>query len=512
MVRPGAAGALIEVKRRGCREASTESPYGPCGDRGCIGVLLDRAQSGRPRSLLTGGIVRFHQISRDRCNDPHPKTQTRPARGRADGHWRPSSPPLAVVPARAADPTPATPVSEQDPAARALLLEMARFIARAPGLRVTMRSEYDAIQADGQRIEFGERRQILMQRPDKFRVEVERSDGERGTVVFDGRWITVFKPSDNVYARVEKAGNVDQALVYMVRDLHATMPLARMFTTGFPASLDQRVTSVALVEEFSLFDVPTDHLAVRSDEVDMQLWIARGQEPLPRRVVITYKNAPGQPQFRADLYDWKIGAELRRRRVRVRSPGGCRANHVPCAATAGGCPGSVQWRTAMSRRPRLCGMLIAVVSVVGLVLAGWADDAAGRGGGRGGGGGGGMSRSSPARGGGMSSRPAPSVSRSLQPARRHRASDRLRSQAARRPRPTDLPSSVRTPRPVGRATARATRATVRTIATRTVRTARTTAAMPRMTARSTTTTGTAPRTTTTTTGTTTTGLKRWSSA
>ena len=215
---------------------------------------------------------------------------------------------VGVVPARAADPTPATPVSEQDPAARALLLEMAKFIARAPGLRVTMRSEYDAIQADGQRIEFGERRQILMQRPDKFRVEVERSDGERGTVVFDGRWVTVFKPSDNVYARVEKAGTVDQALVYMVRDLHATMPLARMFTTGFPASLDQRVTSVALVEEFSLFDVPTDHLAVRSDEVDMQLWIARGQEPLPRRVVITYKNAPGQPQFRADLYDWKIGA------------------------------------------------------------------------------------------------------------------------------------------------------------------------------------------------------------
>ena len=129
---------------------------------------------------------------------------------------------------------------------------MANFIARAPGLRVTMRSDYDAIQPDGQRIEFGERRQIQMQRPDKFRVDVERSDGERGTVVFDGRSITVFKPGENVYARVEKAGNLDQALVYMVRDLHATMPLARMFTTEFPASLDKRATSVTLVEESSL--------------------------------------------------------------------------------------------------------------------------------------------------------------------------------------------------------------------------------------------------------------------
>ena len=211
-----------------------------------------------------------------------------------------------IGPAHAADPVPEAAASAPDPAARTLLLGMADFIARAPGLRVTMRSDYDAIKADGQRIAFGERRQVQVQRPDKFRVDVERSDGERGTVLFDGRWITAFKPAENVYARVENPGNLDQALVYMVRDLQATMPLARMFTTGFPADLDKRVTSVVLVEECSLFDVPTDHVAVRSAEVDLQLWIARGPEPLPRRVVITYRNAPGQPQFRADLSDWKV--------------------------------------------------------------------------------------------------------------------------------------------------------------------------------------------------------------
>jgi hypothetical protein len=216
---------------------------------------------------------------------------------------------LAAGPARAADPTPAPEVSAQDQAARVLLLGMADFMARAPAMSVTMRSGYDAIQADGQRIEFGERRRILMQRPDKIRVEVERSDGERGTVVFDGRWITAYKPAENVYARVEKPGNLDQALVYMVRDLRATLPLARMFTTGFPVDMDKRVTSVAFVEECSLFDVPTDHVAVRSAEVDMQLWIAKGPQPLPRRIVITYKNAPGEPQFRADLYEWSVPAK-----------------------------------------------------------------------------------------------------------------------------------------------------------------------------------------------------------
>jgi hypothetical protein len=212
-------------------------------------------------------------------------------------------------PARAADPAPASAsASAQAPDADALLLAMANFMARAPGLRVTMRSSYDAIQPDGQRIEFGERRQILLQPPDKLRVEVERSDGEQGGVVFDGRWITAYNARDNVYARVQRPGSLDQALVYLVRDLQATMPLARMFTTGFPPYLDERAKFVTFVEERTLFEVRTDHLAARSDDVDLQLWIAKGPEPLPRRVVITYKNAPGQPQFRADLYDWSVAA------------------------------------------------------------------------------------------------------------------------------------------------------------------------------------------------------------
>ena len=96
----------------------------------------------------------------------------------------------------------------------------------------------------------------------------------------------------------------------MVRDLRASVPLARMLTTGFPAYVEKRAAEVTLVEECTLFDVPTDHLAVRTPDVDLQLWIAKGAEPLPRRVVITYKNDPGQPQFRADLYDWKIAPKF----------------------------------------------------------------------------------------------------------------------------------------------------------------------------------------------------------
>jgi len=216
---------------------------------------------------------------------------------------------LAQAAAPAAAPPAATTVA-QDPEAKAILLTMANFVAKAPAFSVTVRSGYDAIQADGQYIEFGEKRQIAIQRPDRVRVEVQRSDGDRGLILFDGKGVTVFKADDNVYARAEKPGTVDDALVYLVRDLQMTIPMARMFHTGFPQQMEKMLTAVSYVEEDALFDVPTDHLAVRSAEVDMQIWVAQGEQPLPRRVILTYKNAPGQPQYRADLSDWNLSPRV----------------------------------------------------------------------------------------------------------------------------------------------------------------------------------------------------------
>jgi hypothetical protein len=219
---------------------------------------------------------------------------------------------LALGPATlwASGASPASPASDQDPDARAILLRMADFLAKAPAFSVTIRSGYDAIQDDGQRIEFGEKRRILMQRPDHLRVDTLRSDGDRGQLFFDGKTLTAFKADDNVFARAEKPGTVDDAVVYLVRDLQITLPLARMFRTSFPQDMEKQVSSISYVEEDPLFDVPTDHLAAKAADIDFQVWIARSEQPLPRRVILTYKNAPGQPQFWADFSEWTLSPRI----------------------------------------------------------------------------------------------------------------------------------------------------------------------------------------------------------
>jgi hypothetical protein len=187
---------------------------------------------------------------------------------------------------------------------------MAEFLAKSPRFSVNLRTSYDAVQASGQKIEFGETRKFTVSRPNGLRVESEHSDGEKHLVLYDGKDITVFTPSQNVYAQASKPGGIDAAIMYFLKDLHMRLPLAMLLTSRFPAELERRTQALDYVERTEIQGTPAHHLAGQTETVDYQVWIAEGAQPLPLRVVLTYKNAEGQPQFRAQFADWNFSPEI----------------------------------------------------------------------------------------------------------------------------------------------------------------------------------------------------------
>src|SRR5438093_13689976 len=113
--------------------------------------------------------------------------------------------------------------------ARALLVGMGEFLGKTQQLSVTVRAAYDTVQASGQKVEWNEVRTLTLSRPDRLRVESERSNGTRSVVVFDGKEISTFDESGRVYAQAAHPGGVDETLVYSVRDLAMRLPLAVLF-------------------------------------------------------------------------------------------------------------------------------------------------------------------------------------------------------------------------------------------------------------------------------------------
>jgi hypothetical protein len=56
--------------------------------------------------------------------------------------------------------------------------------------------------------------------------------------------------------------------------------------------------------------VPANHLAFQGEDVDFQLWIQDGNQPVPLRFVITTKTVKERPQFTVQLSNWNLQPRL----------------------------------------------------------------------------------------------------------------------------------------------------------------------------------------------------------
>jgi hypothetical protein len=199
---------------------------------------------------------------------------------------------------------------EVEEQAMAVLKRMAEFLMQAQRFSVTVDTGFDVVQDSGQKIEFGETRQIVLRRPDRLRIEATKRSGAKSGMFFDGKDIAVFNMKENVYATVASPGTVDEAMAYFLTDLDMRLPLAELLSSQLTKTLPEHVRAAAYVEPSQIAGVPCDHLALRGDQVDLQLWVAQGAQPLPRRLVITYTREDGRPQFWAQFSEWTLTPEV----------------------------------------------------------------------------------------------------------------------------------------------------------------------------------------------------------
>ena len=139
---------------------------------------------------------------------------------------------LAGVPVSAQESDAAA--SEIDEQAMSSLKRMAEFLAQSQSLSARLEIGFDVVQDSGQKIEFGETRELVLKRPDRIRIDSTKRDGSQTRFSFDGQHIAVFNARENVYASVAKPGTLDEAIDYFVNDLDMRLPLAELFSTTFP--------------------------------------------------------------------------------------------------------------------------------------------------------------------------------------------------------------------------------------------------------------------------------------
>ncbi len=221
----------------------------------------------------------------------------------SQGETVPDAPPQSAEAEQADAATPAL-----EPAALEALDRMSAFLQSLDQFEIAADTSTEYVLADGQKVMLSGTATIRARRPDRFMIEVS-SDRKVRRFYYDGATLTVVAPRMGFYAQVDAPPTIPETLDMAYQRHGIAMPLQDVFNWGDPHSETGDFESAIWVGPATVGEAVCDHYAYRTADADLQLWIARGEQPTVRKMVITSRRDEALPQYVATLA-WRLDGEL----------------------------------------------------------------------------------------------------------------------------------------------------------------------------------------------------------
>ena len=215
-----------------------------------------------------------------------------------------ASPPADPAPAPVAAPV-VSPAPAVKPDPMAVLKQMARYLRSLDRFTVRVERTMELILPTDQRLHADQTLEIAIQKPNRLRVNFQSLSGGR-QLFYDGANFSLYTPEAKVYASAAAAPTIDETLDLLAAQYQIFLPVADVLVADPDSRLAQNITLATYVGRILIQGVPCHHLAFRTPEVDWQIWIEDGAQPLPRRLLLTDKSAEGSPQMMANLTRWDL--------------------------------------------------------------------------------------------------------------------------------------------------------------------------------------------------------------
>ena len=208
----------------------------------------------------------------------------------------------AAEPAKQAQPA----ISEE---ASAALLRMGQTL-RAEQLSFQARTIRVYADPNGEPLHIFHTLKVTMHRPNRLLVEVTGDDGS-SKLVFDGKTAIIYSAGQNKYASVAvPEGTIEAMLKELVGRLGVDLPLADFLTEAPNKAFLSGVTAGRVVNTVTIDGAPYDHLFFfQPPGIELELWLSKNEQSLPRRLIVTYRTLPGQPNFIAQFSDWNFNVQ-----------------------------------------------------------------------------------------------------------------------------------------------------------------------------------------------------------
>jgi hypothetical protein len=191
-----------------------------------------------------------------------------------------------------------------------LLKKMSECLAAAEAFSFESHDMIDDVLDSGQKIQFSNKRRVIVKRPNRLAGE-SSGDLDNERVWYNRNSLTILEKKEKVYGAMEVPGTIDEMLDHVVQRFGITLPLGDLIVRDPYKSVRGNIRLGRYLGLHQADGLKCHHLAFRQDALDWQIWIDAGDKPLPRKLVITYREVPGQPQYIAFLRNWDLSPEIK---------------------------------------------------------------------------------------------------------------------------------------------------------------------------------------------------------
>jgi hypothetical protein len=196
-----------------------------------------------------------------------------------------------------------------NPDADEVLRSMSEYLGSVQSFSFEADVSNEILTKEGQKLQLNSHSTVTMERPGHMRMSRKGrfADVE---LSYDGTTITMYGAGLNAYVQMPFTGTVDEALLEVERRTGLPLPGVDLLLLNSHAVLTSGVTDSGYYGRAWVGGVETHHLAFRTPQVDLQVWVDAGEEPLPRKYVITTKWTTGAPQYSVQLREWNTRAQF----------------------------------------------------------------------------------------------------------------------------------------------------------------------------------------------------------
>jgi len=211
---------------------------------------------------------------------------------------------IALVSTASAQQSASTSASDIDPGAVAALDKMGAYLRTVKTFRVTAMTTRDTVLDNGLLVKRDGKADILAQFPSHLRIETVNGEKQR-LYLYDGKNFTLYGKVIQYYATMPAPPTIGQLAAVLADKYDIELPLEDLFWWGTERVNSSAIVAAADAGPADVQGTTCEHYAFRQEGIDWQIWIQLGDNPLPRRLVISTTTDEARPQYSA-VYTWDL--------------------------------------------------------------------------------------------------------------------------------------------------------------------------------------------------------------